>query len=236
MQELERYNGLITGVTKELVEVQLGVKGMVVITTELEAVCQSLLTAKVPGSWSFCYPSLKGLGSWMNELKQRISQMHAWANDKMPFAFWLTGFTYPTGFLTALLQTTARKNGVSIDSIGFEFPILNQEPSQILASPKEGAYIYGLYIEGARWDYENGHLADAEPMKLVTNMPIVHFKPSESKRKAKGLYTCPVYLYPIRTGSRERPSFMVAVDLKVGEYDATFWIKKGTAMLLSTAE
>ena len=236
MQELERYNGLINGVTKELVEVQLGVKGMVVITTELEAVYQSLLTAKVPGSWSFCYPSLKGLGSWMNELKQRISQMNAWANNNMPFAFWLTGFTYPTGFLTALLQTTARKNGVSIDSIAFEFPILNQEPGQILASPKEGAYIYGLYIEGARWDFENGHLADAEPMKLVSNMPIVHFKPSESKRKAKGLYNCPVYLYPIRTGSRERPSFMVAVDLKVGEYDSTFWIKKGTAMLLSTAE
>ena len=162
--------------------------------------------------------------------------MKKWAKDKMPTAFWLTGFTYPTGFLTALLQTTARKNGVSIDSIAFEFPILNQQPETITALPKEGAYIYGLYIEGAKWDFENGHLADADPMKLVSNMPIVHFKPSESKRKSKGLYSCPVYLYPIRTGSRERPSFMVAVDLKVGSYDATFWIKKGTAMLLSTAE
>jgi dynein heavy chain len=236
MQELERYNGLITAVTKQLNDVQLGVQGFVVITTELEAVCTSLLQATVPDTWAFCYPSLKGLGSWMNDLKQRLDQMKKWAKDKMPTAFWLTGFTYPTGFLTALLQTTARKNGVSIDSIAFEFPILNQQPETITALPKEGAYIYGLYIEGAKWDFENGHLADADPMKLVSNMPIVHFKPSESKRKSKGLYSCPVYLYPIRTGSRERPSFMVAVDLKVGSYDATFWIKKGTAMLLSTAE
>ena len=29
---------------------------------------------------------------------------------------------------------------------------------------------------------------------------------------------------------------MVAVDLKAGDYDATFWIKRGTAMLLSTAD
>ena len=82
-----------------------------------------------------------------------------------------------------------------------------------------------------------GTLADALPMKLVSDMPAIHFKPAEVKRKApKGMYTCPVYLYPIRTGSRERPSFMVAVNLKAGDYDANFWIKRGTAMLLSTAD
>ena len=34
----------------------------------------------------------------------------------MPPVFWLPGFTYPTGFLTALLQTAARKNGLAIDT------------------------------------------------------------------------------------------------------------------------
>ena len=237
MQELDRYNNLIVAVKKELKDVQLGVQGLVVINAELERVYDSLLVAKVPGTWGFCYPSLKGLGSWINDLRARLDQMRKWANEKMPNAFWLTGFTYPTGFLTALLQTTARKDGVSIDNIAFEFPVLNQDPAKITQPPKDGAYIYGLYIEGARWDHEAGTLADALPMKLVSDMPAIHFKPAEVKRKApKGMYSCPVYLYPIRTGTRERPSFMVAVNLKAGDYDANFWIKRGTAMLLSTAD
>eukprot|EP00944_MAST-04C_sp_MAST-4C-sp1_P005185 g5185.t1 len=237
MQELDRYNNLIVAVKSELKSVQLGVQGLVVITTELEKVYDALLLAKVPVSWGFCYPSLKGLGSWINDLRARLKQMKSWATQKLPNTFWLTGFTYPTGFLTALLQTTARKNGVSIDSIGFEFPVLEQDPENITQPPKDGAYLYGMFIEGARWDREAGTLADALPMKLVSDMPAIHFKPAEIKRKApKGMYSCPVYLYPIRTGTRERPSFMVAVDLKAGDYDATFWIKRGTAMLLSTAD
>ena len=73
--------------------------------------------------------------------------MRRWATVKLPNAFWLTGFTYPTGFLTALLQTTARKkNGVSIDSIAFEFPIINQDPLKITQPPKRWRiYIWPIY-------------------------------------------------------------------------------------------
>jgi dynein heavy chain, axonemal len=64
--------------------------------------------------------------------------------------------------------------------------------------------------------------------------PIVHFKPAESKKKSsKGMYVCPLYMYPVRTGTRERPSFMIPVDLKSGAVDGDFWVKRGTALLLS---
>ena len=54
-------------------------------------------------------------------------------------------------------------------------------------------------------------------MELIVDMPIVHFKPTDNKKKnAKGIYSCPLYMYPVRTGSRERPSFMTFVDLKGG--------------------
>ena len=154
-------------------------------------------------------------------------------------AVWSTAsltFTYPTGFLTALLQTSARKNGLSIDTLSWEFPVLNQEASAISQYPKEGAYVHGLFLEGARWDYEHGCLSDAHPMVLISNMPVIHFKPVENKKKmSKALYTCPMYLYPIRTGTRERPSFMVSVDLKAGNVPGDFWVKRGCALLLSTA-
>lgn len=68
----------------------------------------------------------------------------------------------------------------------------------------------------------------------VRAQPIVHFKPTESKKKAsKGTYVCPLYMYPVRTGTRERPSFMIPVDLAAGSVDGDFWVKRGTALLLS---
>ena len=67
-------------------------------------------------------------------------------------------------------------------------------------------------------------------------MPIFLFKPVENKKKStKGIYSCPMYLYPIRTGSRERPSFMIMVELKSGSADPDHWFKRGTALLLSLA-
>ena len=71
-------------------------------------------------------------------------------------------------------------------------------------------------------------------MELIVPMPIVHFKPVEGKKKSsRGVYNCPMYLYPVRTGTRERPSYMGSVDLRAGVADADAWIMRGTALLLS---
>jgi len=60
-------------------------------------------------------------------------------------------------------------------------------------------------------------LAEPEAMALYAPMPIVHFKPIGRRKAAlEGVYACPLYMYPVRTGTRERPSFMIWVDLKSG--------------------
>ena len=56
------------------------------------------------------------------------------------------------------------------------------------------------------------------------------------KTKAKGMYECPLYLYPLRTGSRERPSWMLNIDIKSGQPEPEQWVKRGTALLLALAE
>ena len=94
----------------------------------------------------------------------------------------------------------------------------------------------GAFLEGAGWDFENGCLVEPEPMELIVPMPIIHFKPVENKKKVpKGVYLCPMYLYPVRTGSRERPSFVINVELKSGSNGSEHWVKRGTAVLLSLA-
>ena len=107
---------------------------------------------------------------------------------------------------------------------------------EIQTTPKEGVYIKGMFLEGAGWDFEQECLMEPQPMELIVAMPIMLFKPVENKKKgAKGIYSCPLYMYPVRTGSRERPSFMISVELKAGPADPDHWVMRGTALLLALA-
>ena len=73
-------------------------------------------------------------------------------------------------------------------------------------------------------------------MELVIPMPVLHFKPVEFKKRAgRGTYACPLYLYPVRTGTRERPSLVASVDLWHGAAEPDHWVMRGTALLLSLA-
>jgi dynein heavy chain len=64
---------------------------------------------------------------------------------------------------------------------------------------KEGAYITGLYLEGAKWNFEKQCLMEADVMELTVLMPVLHFKPKEKKNKPPAnVYECPCYYYPDR--------------------------------------
>ena len=235
-QEVERYNILINTLLSSLKLLKRGIKGLVVMSADLDAIFDALASNKVPGIYLKAYPSLKPLGSWTRDLMARLAQIEYWIDNTYPKCYWLAGFTYPSCFLTAVLQTTARKNAIPIDTLSFDFAVMTQEEKDIREQPKEGVYIKDMFLEGAGWDLDNLCLCDPNPMELIVNMPIMHFRPTDSKKKKdKGVYQTPLYMYPVRTGSRERPSFMIFVDLKGGDGDSDFWIKRGTALLLSLA-
>jgi len=115
--------------------------------------------------------------------------------------------------------------------------VIFETEAQIKEGPKEGVYVQGLFVEGARWNFDDNTLAEPEPMQLFSTMPIVHFKPVEAQKNKsfRGIYRCPMYLYPHRTGSRERPSYMGMVELASGMQSPEFWTKRGTAVLLALA-
>mmetsp|Transcript_18885 Transcript_18885/g.22437 ORF Transcript_18885/g.22437 Transcript_18885/m.22437 type:complete len:4042 (-) Transcript_18885:161-12286(-) len=246
LQEVERYNQLLVFAHSTLSDLVKAMNGLVSITPLLDLIIEAFLNFQVPSKWSFAYPSLKPLGSWTRDLGDRCAQLDGWWQEKVPTVYWLPGLTYPTGFLTALLQTTARKNALAIDSLLWEFPILppydpeaKRHPPALTHPPKEGAFAHGMFLEGARWNGDDvGCLSEPLPMELFSSMPVIHFKPVEAQNKkkiGKGIYLCPLYMYPVRTGSRERPSFVATIELRSGLSTPEFWTKRGTAILLSLA-
>ena len=48
--------------------------------------------------------------------------------------------------------------------------------------PKDGCYIRGLFMEGARWDSEAHQLGESRPKELFTDCPIVWLRPEQVRR------------------------------------------------------
>jgi len=235
-QEVGRYNSLIATMRRTLAKLELSAQGCIVITPDLEHVMAAILDVKVPTVWSKYYASLKPLNSWMRDLDDRITLFRQWIDMGLPNCFWLPGFIYPKSFLTALLLVAARKSSLPIDMLSWNFPIVNTAADAIRQHAKEGSYCHGMFLEGARWDYDKRCLAESVPMVLVCAAPVIHMRPTGCKKSktAEGLYTCPMYTYPLRGGATERLSFVISCELDVGERDAKYWTCRGTAMVLST--
>jgi hypothetical protein len=43
--------------------------------------------------------------------------------------------------------------------------------------PEDGVVIFGLFIDGARWDLNSGCLNDSLPGQRFSKLPQIHFKP-----------------------------------------------------------
>lgn len=129
-----------------------------------------------------------------------------------------------------LLQTSARQSQIPIDELSWEFTVFVTDDTNIIEQPSNGGvYVRGTFLEGAGWNKAGQCLREPSPMELVCPMPSIHFRPVDNaKKKSRSIFQCPCYYYPQRSGS-----FVIAVDLKAGEESSDFWIKRGTALLLS---
>jgi dynein heavy chain len=65
MQEISRYNKLLDMVRHILVELDKGLKGLVLIGEPEEAMLNEILINKTPESWKYAYHSMKPLSSWV---------------------------------------------------------------------------------------------------------------------------------------------------------------------------
>lgn len=125
-----RYNRLLQVITQTLRDLLKALKGLVVMSSQLELMATSLYNNTVPELWKAkAYPSLKPLSSWVMDLMQRLDFLQTWIQGGIPAVFWISGFFFPQAFLTGTLQNFARKSVISIDTISFDFKVCTQPGS-----------------------------------------------------------------------------------------------------------
>uniref|UniRef100_A0A803YQF6 Dynein axonemal heavy chain 1 n=1 Tax=Meleagris gallopavo TaxID=9103 RepID=A0A803YQF6_MELGA len=236
VQEVIRYNSLLEVIAQTLKDLLKALKGLVVMSSQLELMANSLYSNSVPTVWNTkAYPSLKPLASWVNDLVQRVEFLQKWISHGIPSVFWISGFFFPQAFLTGTLQNFARKSVISIDNISFSFKVRESDRFELSHPPSEGCYIYGLFLEGARWDTSAFQLAESRPKELYSEMAVIWLLPvANRKPPAAGIYLCPIYKTLTRAGTLSTTghstNYVIAVEIPTDKPEK-HWIKRGTALI-----
>ncbi|XP_077689901.1 dynein axonemal heavy chain 17 [Eretmochelys imbricata] len=228
-QECERMNILTNEIRRSLKELNLGLKGELTITTDMEELSNALYYDNVPEFWTNrAYPSLLGLGAWYADLLLRVRELEAWTTDfALPTTVWLAGFFNPQSFLTAIMQSMARKNEWPLDKMCLSVEVTKKNREDMTAPPREGSYVHGLFMEGARWDIPSGVITDARLKELTPSMPVIFIRAIPVDRlDTKNIYECPVYKTRMRG-----PTYVWTFNLKTKEKSAK-WILAAVALLL----
>ncbi|XP_074223450.1 dynein axonemal heavy chain 11 isoform X1 [Camelus bactrianus] len=230
-QECERMNILLREIRVSLQQLDLGLKGELTLSPDLEAQQSALSCDAVPDAWSkLAYPSTYGLAQWLNDLLLRCRELDTWTQDlALPAVVWLSGFFNPQSFLTAIMQTMARKNEWPLDKICLTVDVTKKTKEDYGHPPREGAYLHGLFMEGARWDPQSGTIADARLKEIRSAMPVIFAKAIPvDRQETKHTYECPVY----KTKTRG-PDYVWTFRLKSKEKTAR-WMLAGVALLLES--
>ncbi|XP_078146083.1 dynein axonemal heavy chain 6 [Centroberyx gerrardi] len=259
-QEADRFNNLLRVLRMSLGTLQKAVAGLVVMSEEMERIYTSFLNNQVPTYWAnSAYPSLKPLASWVRDLALRTSFIQSWITQGQPKSFWISGFFFPQGFLTGVLQNHSRRYNLPIDELNFRFnmvpayrdqaavcealrtlpPNTKLDMDEELPEPENGVLVHGMFMDASRWDDVNMVIEDALPRVMNAMLPVVHFEPQQNYVPEPELYHAPLYKTSARAGTLSTTghstNFVVTVMLP-SKRPSDYWISKASALLCQLNE
>jgi len=174
-------NVLINTIRTSLEDLDAGLKGQLNITDDMEALSSKMFLNMQPDIWvKYAYFSLKDLPTWYEDLLFRIQQLNEYSEELAPpKSLWISGLFNPMSFLTAIMQTTARTDGLPLDGMVLKTDVTNErDPSNVAESADKGAFIHGFTLQGCAWENgrggEQGCLCEMIPKELTPELPVMH--------------------------------------------------------------
>jgi len=239
-QEILLMSKLLTEIRTSLLNLAQAMSGEVQMSDSAEDLQSALASNRVPARWhAVAYPCCKGLGGWFSDLLERHIQLDTWMSALMvPNVTWLGGLFSPLSFLTAVMQSSARKLQAAIDDMVILTDVTRKLKEDVDSAPREGTYISGMFLEGTSLNVQAGTLnhpsAPLTSPEIHQALAIVHVRaaPSSVSMPANrdGVYACPVY----RTVKRGNTYVFTALLKIPSDGAAEDWVISGVALLLES--
>ena len=233
LQECELMNTLISCILKTLKELEQGFAGELNMTDSMEALMMALYENRVPSKWEkLSWPSKRPLVGWISNLQDRLQQLTMWASNpnEVPHCTWISGLMNPQSFLTAVMQVAAQEKGMELDKLMIVTECTKMDYGEITTHSREGCYIHGLSLEGARWDRTSGTIERSRPKEMFSSLPVLVVKAVPIDEVRGGIYKCPVY----KTQHRG-PTYVFDAQLRTKQ-PVSRWIMAGVALIMDFVE
>ena len=130
---------------------------------------------------------LPTLGLWFSSLLLRDDQYRTWLyDDAAPTPTGSLASSTPRVCFTAMKQEVCRRhqkdaNKWALDDIVYHTEVLTTREWRASRAPQaEGAFVHGLFLEGAGWSRDGQQLQESEPKTLYVPLPVMHVSPPTS--------------------------------------------------------
>lgn len=227
-------NVLIRVIVASLADIELAFKGELTMTETMESLMDNIALNRVPPIWDkYGFTSQRGLGSWLDNLKARLDQLNVWKDDpiNIPKVTFLNRLFNPQSFLAAIKQVYAGEKGFELNKLTVQTDVMKKLYWEADLPPvKEGAYVFGMQVEGARWDPAVGQLDESFAKKPFSVMPVVNCRAAPlviDTKKETGIYMCPCY----KTEQRSALGYVFTAQMKT-KMPAAKWVIAGVAIIL----
>jgi len=234
LQECDRMNILCREMRRSLKELDLGLSGELQMSERMEDLFQAMYLGRIPATWSrLAYPSQRSLSSWMDNLIARAGQLQSWAEDpaNIPVVVQINYMFNPQSFLTAIMQKTAQKQKMELDKLVIQTDVTRKTVEQTDSRARDGAYVCGLFMEGARWNWNTGIIEECLPREMSSQLPVVTCRAVLAEKLEKnGVYRCPVY-----KTQRRGDSFVFTANLRSKAPPAK-WVLAGVVLVMEVEE
>lgn len=266
LQECTYMNVLTNEIRRSLVELGKGLKGQLNMSQTMEDLVTALSTNEVPGRnpWALCsweklaWWSKKGLISWFLDMLKRVEQLVVWTEEmERPFSIWLPGLFNPTAYLTAVKQVTARATKMALDQMSTVTHVTTlYTPEEALEHPKDGAFVHGLFMEGARWPMGDeladcaektppvdkdgvmcaGHIVESKLKELLPMMPLIYVKSVKTQPEWEATsvgivhHNPKIYDCPVYITTFRGPTYVTLATLETAN-PVSKWVLAGVALV-----